>query len=65
VETEAFLKSRIETNLRNTGKVCYERIAESLDLMKTINPERSHLIAEEIRNNFKRRLNLINSIRRF
>lgn len=64
-ETEAYLKNRIEKNLSNTSKVYYERIAESLDLMNRINPERSRRIAEEIRANFKRRTNLIQMIRRF
>ncbi|MBN2863792.1 MAG: hypothetical protein JXN62_11550 [Bacteroidales bacterium] len=64
-ETEAFLKGRIEENLKHTGKINYERIAESLDLMKRINPGRSGRIAEEIRANFKRRSSLIQIIRGF
>ena len=62
-ETESFLKSRIEENLKHTGKTHYEIIAESLDLMKRVNPERSGRIAEEIRVNFKRRSGLIQIIR--
>ena len=64
-ETEAYLKNRIEKDLKNTGKTYYERIAESLDLMNRINPERSRKIAEEIRANFKRRTNLIQMIRQY
>lgn len=58
-----FLKDGIEEDLNHTGKNHYERIAESLDLMKRINPERSRRIAEEIRANFKRRTSLIQIIR--
>ncbi|MDX9806740.1 MAG: SWIM zinc finger family protein [bacterium] len=64
-EAEAFLKRRIEEDLANTGKKHYERIAESLDLMKRINPRRSQRIADEIRANFKKRSSLIQIIRRF
>ena len=64
-ETEAYLKNRIEKDLDNTGKTYYERIAESLDLMNRINPERTRKIAEEIRANFKRRTNLVQMIRRY
>lgn len=64
-ETESFLKGRIEENLKQTSKNHYERIAESLDLMKRINPGRSKRIAEEIRANLKRRSNLIQIIRGF
>lgn len=63
VETEGFIRDRIEEDLNHTGKNHYERIAESLDLMKRINPERSRRIAEEIRDNFKRRTSLIQIIR--
>jgi len=62
-ETESFLRDRIEENLKHTGKNHYERIAESLDLMKQINSERSRQIAEEIRANFNRRRSLIEIIR--
>jgi hypothetical protein len=62
-ETEVFLIGRIEENLKYTGKSNYERIAESLHLMKWINPGRSQRIAEEIRTNFKRRSSLIQIIR--
>jgi len=62
-ETETFLKARIEENLKHTGKNHYDVIAESLDLMKRVNPMRSRRIAEEIRVNFKRRSGLINIIR--
>jgi hypothetical protein len=61
-EAEKFLKDRIEEDLNHTGKTHYVRIAESLDLMKRINPERSRRIAEEIRANFKRRTSLIQII---
>jgi hypothetical protein len=64
-ETEDFLRDRIEEDLNYTGKKHYERIAESLDLMKRVNPERSRRIAEEIRSNFKRRTNLIQIIHRY
>jgi hypothetical protein len=64
-ETEDFLRDRIEEDLNHTGKKYYERIAESLDLMKRVNPERSRRIAEEIRFNFKRRTNLIQIIHRY
>lgn len=64
-ETEAFLKGRIEENLKQTGKNNYERIAESLDLMRRVNPGRSERIAAEIRANFKRRTSLIQIIRGF
>jgi len=62
-ETESFLRDRIEKDLKYTGKNHYERIAESLDLMKRINPVRSRKIAEEIRTNFKRRTSLMAVIR--
>lgn len=65
VEVESFLKGRIEEDLRHTGKNHYERIAESLDLMKRINSGRSRRIAEEIRANFNKRRNLIEIIRGF
>lgn len=61
-ETEGFLRDRIEEDLNHTGKKHYERIAESLDLMTRVNPERSRRIAEEIRSSFKRRTNLIQII---
>ena len=61
-EAEKFLKDRIEEDLNHAGKNHYERIAESLDLMKRVNPERSRRIAEEIRANFKRRSSLIQII---
>ena len=64
-ETEAFLKGRIEENLKQTGKNNYERIAECLDLMKRVNPGRSERIAAEIRANFKRRTSLMQIIRGF
>ena len=64
-ETESFLKARIEENLKHTGKTHYEIIAESLDLMKRVNPGRSGRIAEEIRVNFKRRSGLIQIIREY
>lgn len=64
-EAESFLRDRIEKNLRFTGKNYYERIAESLDLMKRVNLERSRRIAEEIRANFKKRSSLIGIIRGF
>jgi len=64
-ETETFLKRRIEEDLAHTGKKHYERIAESLDLMKRINPGRSQRIADEIRANFKKRSSLIQIIRGF
>ena len=64
-ETEEFLRDRIEENLIHTGKKHYERIAESLDLMKRVNPERSIRIAKEIRAIFKRRTNLIQIIHRY
>jgi len=64
-ETESFLKARIEEDLRYTGKTHYERIAESLDLMKRVNPERTRRIAEEIRANFKKRRSLTEFIRGF
>jgi hypothetical protein len=64
-ETEVYLKNRIEKDLSNTGKKYYERIAESLDLMKRINPARCKRIADEIRANFKRRTSLIQMIRQF
>jgi len=64
-EAETFLKRRIEEDLAYTGKKYYERIAESLNLMKRINPGRSQRIADEIRANFKRRSNLIQIIRGF
>jgi hypothetical protein len=62
-ETESFLRERIEENLKHTGKNHYERIAESLALMKQINSGRARRIAEEIRANFNRRRNLIEIIR--
>jgi hypothetical protein len=62
-ETESFLKDRIEKDLNHTGKNHYERIVESLDLMKRINSEQSRRIAKEIRANFNRRRNLIEIIR--
>jgi hypothetical protein len=64
-ETETFLKRRIEEDLAYTGKKHYERIAESLDLMKRINPGRSQRIADEIRANFKKRSSLLQIIRGF
>ncbi len=64
-EAVTFLKRRIEKDLVHTGKNHYERIAESLDLMKRINPGRTQRIAEEIRANFKRRSNLMQLIRGF
>jgi len=64
-EAETFLKRRIEEDLANTGKKHYERIAESLDLMKRINPGRSQRIADEIRANFKKQSSLIQIIRGF
>ena len=64
-ETEAFLRDRIEKNLNSTGKSYYAKIAESLDLMKRVNPERTRRIADEIRTNFKRRSNLMSMIREF
>jgi hypothetical protein len=64
-ETESFLRDRIEEDLKHTGKYHYEKIAESLDLMKRVNPERSRRIAEEIRANFKKRRSLIEIIRGF
>ncbi len=64
-EAETFLKRRIEEDLAYTGKKHYERIAESLDLMKRINPVRSQRIADEIRANFKKRSNLMQIIRGF
>jgi len=64
-EAELFLKRRIEEDLEYTNKNHYERIAESLDLMKRINPGRSGRIAQEIRVNFKKRSNLIKIIRGF
>ena len=64
-EAETFLKRRIEEDLAYTGKKYYERIAESLDLMKRINPGRSQRIADEIRANFKKRSSLIQIIRGF
>jgi len=65
VECEAYLKDRIEQNLNHTGKSFYTKVAESLDLMNRVNPERTKLIAEEIRANFKRRTNLMSMIRRY
>jgi len=62
-EAETFLKKRIEEDLVHTGNNHYERIAESLDLMKRINPGRTQRIAEEIRANFKRRSSLMKIIR--
>jgi hypothetical protein len=62
-EAENFLKRRIEEDLAHTGNKHYERIAESLDLMKRINPARTARIAEEIRANFKRRSSLMQIIR--
>ena len=38
-----------EKGLNHTGKSHYEMIAESLDLMRRINPIRSHRIADQIR----------------
>jgi hypothetical protein len=62
-ETESFLRDRIGENLKHVGKNHYERIAESLDLMKQVNSGRARRIAEEIRANFNRRRNLIEIIR--
>ncbi len=64
-ETEAYLVTRIEENLNHTGDRYYTHIAESLDLFRRINPERSSRIAEEIRTNFKRRRNLMEMIQTF
>ncbi len=64
-DTEAYLVSRIEQNLNQTGDRYYSRIAESLDLFRRINPGRTKRIAEEIRTNFKRRRNLMQMIRGF
>lgn len=58
-------KERIRKNLENAGNSHYIIIAESLDLMKRINPERSRLVTEDIRANFKKRRNLIDLIREF
>jgi hypothetical protein len=62
-ETESFLRDRIGENLKHAGKNHYERIAESLNLMKQVNSGRARRIAEEIRANFNRRRNLIEIIR--
>ena len=64
-ETETYLTGRIEKNLNSTGKSYYAKIAESLALMKRVNPGRTRKIAEEIRTNFKRRTNLMDMIREF
>jgi hypothetical protein len=64
-ETESFLVCRIEEELKYTGKSHYEKIAESLYLMKRVTPRRSAHIADELRANFKRRSGLIQIIRGF
>ena len=64
-ESLDFLKKKIEEDLACTGKKYYERIAESLDLMKRINPGRSQRIADEIHANFKKRSSLIQIIQGF
>lgn len=64
-ETEYFLVCRIEEELKYTGQSHYEKIAESLDLMKRVNPGRSARIADELRANFKRRSGLLQIIRGF
>jgi hypothetical protein len=62
-QSEAFLVERIEKNLPHTGKSYYKTIAESLDLLKRVNPRRCAQIAGEIRTNFKRRTNLMQVIK--
>ncbi len=64
-DTEAYLVSRIEENLKHTGDRYYSCIAESLGLFKRINPERTVRIAEELRTNFKRRRNLMKMIQSY
>ena len=51
--------------MNSTGKRYYAKIAESLVLMKRVNPERTRKIAEELRSNFKRRTNLMDMICEF
>ncbi len=64
-ECESFLRDRIEKELNQVGDRHYEIIAESLNLMKKVNPERTGRIANEIRANFKKRRNLIKMIKGF
>ncbi|MFH0758498.1 MAG: hypothetical protein V2B15_14515 [Bacteroidota bacterium] len=63
LETVEFLLNRIYEKLQHTGKHYYDEIAESLDLLKRVNPDRAGRIADEIRLKYKRRSNLMSRIR--
>ena len=65
MEAEQYFTDRIHENLKNTGDSYYERIVETINQVKQINLPLAKKQVAEIRNNYRRRRNLMALLDRF
>ena len=64
-DAEEYFQNRIRENLNDAGNYHYEKIAESISLLKQVNPNLAAKWLGIIRTEYKRRRNLITMLDKY